>query len=113
MVELAGESSVRYVKLKHCVARWQCHVVNIGRIPRRDDVAARIGIVFQGVYDVGYLVNLLAVGCAPMTPLIAVDGAEVAVGVCPFVPNAHSVVLEVLDVGVAVQKPQEFVDDGF
>ena len=33
--------------------------------------------------------------------------------VCPFVPYSHSVVLQILHVGVASEKPQEFVYYGF
>ncbi len=31
----------------------------------------------------------------------------------PFVPDADAIVLEVFDVGTALQEPQQFVDDGF
>lgn len=39
--------------------------------------------------------------------------SEVAVGRGPLVPDAHTMVLEVAHVGVAVEKPQQLVDDGF
>lgn len=43
---------------------------------------------------------------------MAVDGSEVAVGVGPFVPDGDIVLVEVVDVGVASEEPEEFVDDG-
>src|SRR6185369_13985334 len=41
-----------------------------------------------------------------------VDRPEIAVLVGPFVPDADAVLLQVGDVGVALQEPQQFVDDG-
>ena len=59
------------------------------------------------------LVDRTAVGRAPVAPLRAVNAAEVAVRVRPLVPDGHAVLVEILDVGVAAQKPEQFVDDGF
>ena len=42
-----------------------------------------------------------------------VDRAEIAIGVGPFVPDRNAVVLEIFDVGIAFEKPQQFVHDGF
>ena len=41
---------------------------------------------------------------------MAVDRTELAVGISPFVPDSHSVFLEVMHVGIAAQKPQQLVD---
>ena len=43
---------------------------------------------------------------------MAIDRAQVAVLVGPFVPDAYSVVLEVFDIGVARYEPQQFMDYG-
>ena len=40
-----------------------------------------------------------------------VHGTQFAFFVRPFVPDADAVLLEVSDIGVATQEPQEFVDD--
>ena len=45
--------------------------------------------------------------------MLAVDRAEIAALVGPFVPNAHAVLVEILDVGVAGQEPEQLVDDRF
>jgi hypothetical protein len=42
---------------------------------------------------------------------VTIDGTEFAILVGPLVPYPYSVLLEVLDVGVAIEKPEEFVDD--
>ena len=53
------------------------------------------------------LVDVPPVGCRPGAPLVAVDRAEVAVGVGPLVPDRDAAVLEPLHVGVAAQEPQQ------
>jgi hypothetical protein len=42
---------------------------------------------------------------------VTIDGTEFAILVGPFVPYSYSVLLKVFDVGVAIEKPEEFVDD--
>ena len=61
--------------------------------------------------DARDLVDGAAVGRAPVAPLRAIDAAEIALGVGPFVPDGHAVFLEPADVGVAAQEPEQFVDD--
>jgi len=55
---------------------------------------------------------MFAVGRRPRAPLGAVDGAKFAVGVGPFVPDRHAVVLQPAHVGRALEEPQQFIDDG-
>ena len=40
-----------------------------------------------------------------------VDRAKVAIGVGPFVPDGDAVVVQIFDVGVAVQEPEQLVHD--
>ena len=49
----------------------------------------------------------------PGAPLLAVDRAKVALVVRPFVPDADAIGLEIGDIGVAVQEPDQLVDDRF
>ena len=58
--------------------------------------------------DVGNLV----VSC-PVAPLLAVNRAEVALLVRPFVPDGYAIIAQVTDVGLAAQEPQQFMHDGF
>ncbi len=44
---------------------------------------------------------------------MAVDGAEVAVLIRPFVPDFDARLVQGLDVGVAGEEPQQLMDDGF
>ena len=80
------------------MAGRQRHVVDLGYIPGGDDVAARVGVVFQHVQRSRDLVNVPAVGGRPAAPLHTVNGAEFAVGGGPFVPNGDAVFVEEGDV---------------
>ena len=42
---------------------------------------------------------------------MAIDGAQLAVFVGPLVPDAHAMLLQVFYVGVALEEPEQFVDD--
>src|SRR5262249_16998915 len=81
--------------------------------PCADDEAARIGVAADHVDDIGHLVDGAAVGGRPRAPLPSVHRAEVAALVRPFVPDGDAVLVEVADIGVAGEKPQQLVNDGF
>jgi len=113
LVELAAQGAVGDVELKEAVARRQGHLVDLPGVPRADQVAARVGVVFERVDHRGDLVDVAAVGRGEGPPLAAVDRAQFAVGVGPGVPDFDAVLLQVGDVGVALEKPQQLVDDRF
>src|SRR4051812_44820103 len=54
---------------------------------------------------------MTAVPPLPVAPVLAVDGAEIAFLVGPFVPDADLLLLQPGDVGVAAQEPEQFDDD--
>ena len=62
---------------------------------------------------VANLVNRGTICATPRTPLSAIDGAQVSFCICPCIPNMHSVIVQVFDIGIALQKPQQFVDNSF
>ena len=111
LIELAGQPAPGDIELEQAMARRQRHLVDVGRIPGGDDQAARIRIAPDHVHHVGDLVDGAAVLRRPGAPLLAVDRAEIAVLVGPFVPDPHAVVVEIFDVGVAGQEPEQLVDD--
>src|ERR1700722_15062785 len=113
LVELTGEPAVDDVELEEAMARRQRHLVDVGRVPGGNDQAARIRIAPDHGDDVGDLVDLAAVGRRPRAPLLAVDRSELAALVRPFVPDGNAVVVEVLDVGVAGEEPEQLMDDRF
>jgi hypothetical protein len=51
LVELAGKLAIGDVELEQAMAGWQRHVVDIARIPGRNDMAARIRVVLQAVHE--------------------------------------------------------------
>ena len=44
---------------------------------------------------------------------MSIDWTQVSVLIRPLVPNSHTIILEILDVGVSCDEPQKFVDYGF
>ena len=109
---LAASTHAAHIELEQAVARRQGHLVDLGHVPRTHEVAARIRVVLEAVDQVLDLVDVPAIGSRPAAPLVTIDWPQVAVLVGPFVPNGHLVVVQVLDVRVAHQEPQQFVDDG-
>ena len=113
LVELERQAPVRHVELEKRVAGRERHAVHLRYIPCADDEAPRVGIVLDLLYEPGYLVDSAALVIRPRAPLVSVHGTQVAVLVRPLVPYADAVFLQIADIGVALEKPQQFVDDGF
>ena len=72
----------------------------------------------SGVYLIWSMIWLTwstgAVGWGrPTSPLVAIYRPQIATWVGPFVPDAHPVFAEIFDVGIALKKPEQFVNDGF
>ena len=88
------------------------------RVPAADDQppAARIApdLGQHPGQLIGAIAGIAAIGQPGRTevaPLVAVDRAEIAVLVRPFVPDADAVFLQVAHVGVAADEPQQLVND--
>ena len=94
------------------MAGRQRHLVDIGGVPRRHDEPARIGVLADAGDDIGDLVDGAAVARRPRAPLRAIDRAEIALLIGPFVPDGYAMVAQILDIGVAAQEPQQLMDDG-
>jgi len=86
-------------------------MAEVGHVPGRYHHAARVGLGPELLDNLRNLVDVAAAAVGPASPLVAVYGAQLTVGIRPFIPNFHAVLLEVGDVGVALEKPQQFVDD--
>src|ERR1700677_1602300 len=110
LVKLAAQLAVDDEELEKRVAGRQRHLVDLGGIPRRDDVPAAVGLFLDLLDDLGDLVDRCAVQRAPVAPLRAVDAAEIAVLVGPFVPDGNAALLQPADVGFSAQKPEQLVD---
>ena len=111
LVELERETVAGHVELEDGVTGGQRHLVHLGHIPGGDNHTTGVGIVLQLVEYVLDLVDGAAVVVGPRTPLVTIDGTELTVFVGPLVPDADAVLLEVFHVGVALEEPEQFVDD--
>jgi hypothetical protein len=123
LVQLARQFAVGHIKLEERMA-WRQGNFSIGdifgerfgsigqnrRIPRRNEHSAAVRIGFQGFDNFGNLVDFLAV---PIAPLVAINGSEFAIFIGPFVPDLDAIFVEVGNIGVAFEKPQQFIDNRF
>ena len=94
----------------HIVGKALCGVGHHTGVPSRDQHAATVGVCFNGVDDLFYLVNTLAI---PVAPLMPIYGAKVPVLIGPFIPNPHAVFLKIGNVCVSFDEPQQFVNNRF
>ena len=113
LVELERQTVASHIKLEDGVTRGQGHLVYLGHVPGRDNHPAGVGVVLQLVEHVLNLVDGAAVVVGPRTPLVTIDGTQFAVLIGPLVPDAYAVLLKVFHVGVALEEPEQFVDDRF
>ena len=74
-------------------------------------MAPRIRLVPEVFQQFCQLVDPPASWADPVAPLGAVNRTQITVLVCPLVPDPDAVFIEVADIGIAVQKPEQFVDD--
>ena len=102
---LARSTYTTHVELEQAVARRQSHLVDFGHIPGTHQVTARIGIILETIYQILDLVDMSTIRSRPATPLMTVDRAQVAILVGPFVPDGHLVIVQILDIRIALQKP--------
>src|SRR6202042_3481928 len=87
------------------------HALDLGDVPGRDDEPAGIGVSADLVYHPGDLIVCSPIRSLPRAPLFAVDRAEIAIRVGPLVPDGNAMRLEIGDIGVASQEPDELAQD--
>ena len=57
------------------------------------------------------LVDRSTIGTAPITPLGPIHPTQISLCISPFIPNTHTIVLEISNVGLSFQEPQQLMDD--
>jgi len=112
LVKLAAETIAADIELEKRVTRRQSHLIQLTRIPSRNDQASAVRGFPYLLDDVVYLIDRPAVGRSPIAPLRAVDTAQVTIGIGPFIPDSHLVFVEILDIRITAQEPEQFMDDG-
>src|SRR6266404_7064908 len=91
----------------------QRHLVDLGRIPRAHNQTPARRISFHFGDHFVDLIDARAVFAPPIAPLRAINAAEFAFFIGPFVPNAHAMLVEITNVGIAAQKPEQLVNNRF
>src|SRR5258706_5268379 len=79
LVQLTGKLPLSNIKLKKCMAWWQGHVINFGRVPCRYNVSSRVRFGFDLMDHVGDLVDFFFVRCGPTSPLTSINRPKVSV----------------------------------
>jgi hypothetical protein len=113
LIKLARKLAVGDIELKETMTGRQGHIGNIDRVPGRHNEPAGMWIALYLHDDIRNLVDGLAIGAWPRSPLMAVNRAKVAIFIGPFIPNPHPMITQVANVGITGQKPQQFMDNRF
>jgi len=113
LIKLAAQLTVLHVKLEEEMARWQRHLVDLSWVPCAHYQAAALWIWFDLCDHIVDLVHPRSVCAVPVAPLRAVDATEIAGFVSPLVPYRNTVFIEITNIGVAVQEPEQLVNDRF
>ena len=101
-----------HVELEHHVTGWQGHLVDFCDVPGRHDQATGVRCLDDLVDDFLQLVDASTIWRWPAAPLHTIHRTQVALGVSPFVPNGHSLLLQRLYVRFAADEPEQLLDDG-
>jgi hypothetical protein len=113
LIELAAQFSIGHIKLEHGMTGHERHFRQIGHIPGADDQPPAIGILLYLCNEIADLIDHLSIFSFPASPLLAIDGTEIAIGVGPFIPDPDAVFFQVGDIGLALEEPKQLIDDAF
>src|SRR5439155_14783278 len=82
-------------------------------IPRAHYQTAAWRICFDLRDQIVDLIDPHAVCAAPVAPLRPIDATKIAGFISPLVPDGHTVFVEITNIRVAAQKPEQLVNDRF
>src|SRR5690606_13319486 len=91
----------------------QGHIIQFAHIPCIDYDPSAIRLIPDEIDHLGQLIDHPTVRRTPSSPLRSVNGTQIPIFICPFVPDSHTVILEVPNVGISLDKPKSSVDDFF
>src|SRR3989338_9790274 len=117
LVELAGKSALsivigsRSIELKETMTRRQFHLRYFGHVPRTHKMATRIGITLKTLKEHRYLIMKRTVFSFPPSPLFPIDRTQISILIRPLIPNFYVIFLQIFDVRLSLQKPQELMHD--
>src|SRR5207244_3900186 len=107
LIELARQLSVRNIELEEKMTRWQSHFWNLTYVPRADYQPARVGISFDLFNYLADLIYRMSIRTLPRSPLCAIYRPEFSILASPFIPDVHTMFLEIPDVRLASQEPEK------
>ena len=111
LIQLQRQAAFSHIELEYGVTRWQRHPVHLGHVPCRHNHTSGVRVMLDLIKHILYLVDGAPVIVGPRTPLVPIHRTQLAILVGPFVPYSHPVFLQVVHIRVALQKPQQFIDD--
>ncbi len=107
-VQLTAQAAISNPELIEHVAGGKRHVLQIGYVPRIDDMTPGVWIFLDALDHPLDLVDRLPILAGPTDPLLSIDWPKISVLCRPGVPDVDVVVHEILDVGTAFQEPEHF-----
>ena len=99
------------IKLEEDVTGRQFHSLDFAGIPSGYNQSAAVGVSTNAGNHVVDLIDGPPVRSSPVAPLGAIHAPEVAFGIGPLIPNAHSGRLERTHIGFAPKEPKQLVKD--
>src|SRR5262245_39638548 len=72
-------------------------------------MSARVRFSFYLIDNLGDLIDVPPIRSRPASPLRAIYRTQFPVFVRPFVPDRDLIVVEILNVGISIQEPQQLI----
>jgi len=113
LVELTGKFPIGNVKLEEDVAWRKCHIVQLTYVPGTNYMPPGIGVLLNRIQHLAYLVDMCPIRCRPASPLVPIYMAQLSIFIGPFIPDLYPMVVEVSCIGIAIEKPEQLMNDGF
>ncbi len=88
------------------MTRREVHIIQVTHIPGTDNDPSGIRIMFDRFDSFADLVDRTTFIVRPRAPLETVDMSQVPVGVCPFIPDTHSMFLQIFCIGIPLKEPE-------
>ena len=115
------QTTRRHVELKEQVAGRELHRVEFADVPGAEHQPTRLRVGANFLDQTIQLIDLDGLGrfgsgrrgSTPATPLRAIDRAEFAVFIGPFVPDRDTVVFQGFRIRVSCDEPEQLVNDAF
>jgi hypothetical protein len=123
LIELAGQFSLSDIKLEKRMTGWEGrlpigHILfkgsrgvwEHGGVPGGYHHPTAVRVVSDRLDESCNLVDTLAI---PISPLVSIDRAQVALFVCPGIPDPNPVFLKIGYIGIAIEEPEQFMNNRF